>query len=379
MHDKLLITPTAYKGTLKPQQAAGAMVDGASRWRKGVVTDSCPFADGGDGFLDVIAQSSGGQIITTGVTGPLGKLVQARWVVINDGQTAVIEAAEANGHRLLRPEQRDPFATTTMGVGELIDHALQRRVREIIVGIGGSATNDGGAGMAYALGATFKPDDIVIPTGADLIRIRRIDKSGLNARIFNSSILVACDVNNPLYGPNGAAFVYGPQKFRERTLATPEALGRLDNGLRRLAEVLDADDQARSPGMGAAGGLGFGLAHFLNAELKPGVEVVAKATRIEERMEGVTAVITGEGSIDYQSMFGKVVGYVAQLAKARGIPVIGLAGKKGEDWQRCVSDSGLTALYSIVDDLGMSEAEASANAAEYLAQLTAKALTELGL
>lgn len=372
---KIVIAPTAFKGTLSPKQAAAAVAAGVRNWRAGITTDLCPLADGGNGFRQVIADATPGREMVAPVSGPLNDIVQARWSLIQDGTVAVIEAAEANGLHLLKPEQLNPLFTSTMGVGELIADALNRHVTDIIVGIGGSATNDGGCGMAHALGVVFKPEHIGIPRGGDLADLTAVDTAQIHPALKKVRIRAACDVRNPLYGEHGAAYIYGPQKFNPNKPAGKDDIALLDRGLRNLAHLLDADERANQPGMGAAGGLGFGLAEFLGAELLPGVQIVMDAVGFDQRIKHANLVITGEGAIDSQSMFGKVSGAVADAAKCCGVPVIGLAGKKGPGWQNCLGPKGLNAVFSIVDDLQIPADEAIANPAEHLIVLTVKALT----
>jgi glycerate kinase len=279
----------------------------------------------------------------------LGRKRKAAFGLAGDGRTAIIETAAASGLALLNPGERNPLLTSTFGSGELIRAALNHGVRKILVGVGGSATNDGGLGMARALGARFfdaRRRELAEGGGA-LRRLARIDLSGLDPRLERVEITVACDVRNPLYGPRGAARVYGPQKG-----ATPEMVKTLDAGLKRLAAVIRTDlglDVARLPGAGAAGGLGAGLAAFLKSRLRPGVEIVLDATDLENKLAGCDLVITGEGRLDGQTVFGKAPAGVAKAAKKFGLPVIAICGSLGPDAGKTKA-IGIDARFSALEE-----------------------------
>ena len=282
------------------------------------------------------------------VSGPLGKPVKASFGLSGDGRTAVIEMAEASGLALPTPSQRNPMRTTTHGTGELIKHALKQGVSHLLVGIGGSATTDGGIGMAQALGVRFldRRGREVPGNGRGLLRVASIDMTGLDPRLANVRVEVACDVDNPLTGPRGAAQVYGPQKG-----ATPEMVEQLDAGLENLAAVIRRDlgkNVSRVPGSGAAGGLGAGLLAFLHGELRPGIDIVIDAVQLAKRLKGCDLVITGEGRMDGQTAFGKTPAGVAGVAKSMGLPVIALAGCFGAGVSR-VHKIGIDACFSTLD------------------------------
>lgn len=361
---RIVIAPDSFKGSLTAAQAAGAMGRGVQAALPGAEVVRLPMADGGEGTLDALVAATGGQVLTAAVTGPLGEPLSARWGLLGDGRTGVIEMAAASGLLLVPPERRDPTATTTYGTGELIRHALNQGVERLVVGIGGSATNDGGAGMVMALGGQLLGRDgrPLGFGGAALLGLDRIDLSGLDPRLARVELLVACDVDNPLTGPRGASAVYGPQKG-----ATPEMVPLLDRALSRLAAVMARDlgrDVAGLPGAGAAGGLGAGLMGFLGAGLAPGVEVVMEAVRFDELLTGADLVLTGEGRTDGQTLAGKVPLGVARRAARRKVPVVVLSGGVTPD-AMTLHEHGITALLSIADG-PMPLEQAMARAAELL-------------
>jgi glycerate kinase len=304
-------------------------------------------ADGGEGTVDCVLDATGGQYVECEVTAPMGDRVRARFGVLGDGSTAVIEMASASGLSLVPPAQRNPLLATTFGTGELIRAALDRGVRKILIGIGGSATVDGGEGVARALGAKLLDErgrDIP-PGGGGLAKLDRIDVSGLDRRVRSVKVEVASDVDNPLTGPTGAARVYGPQKG-----ATPAQVHVLDEALGRWARVIRRDlgvDVASMPGSGAAGGLGAGLVAFLAASLRSGVEMVVDAVDLAGKMKHASLVITGEGRMDRQSAHGKTPVGVAQVAKRLGIPVVALVGSVGEGADE-VLRRGIDACFTIL-------------------------------
>ena len=324
---RIVLAPNAFKGSLTPPAAAQAMAEGARRAFPEAELVSLPIADGGDGTVEALVAALHGEHRNGQVRGPLGARVEAGYGLTDGGALAVIEMASAAGLRLVPPEQRDPRVTTTYGVGELMQLAYDAGARRFVIGIGGSATNDAGAGMAQALG--FRLVDSqgreLPPGGAALIRLEDIDSSGVHADWRNADVQVACDVTNPLTGPDGASAVYGPQKG-----ATPEMVAELDRALARFAEVVRRDlgvDVEHIAGAGAAGGLGAGLVAFTGARLRAGAEMVAEALHLRERLQGATVVITGEGRIDSQTArFGKGPAIVARQAHQLGIPVIAIAG-----------------------------------------------------
>jgi glycerate kinase len=366
---KIVIAPQGFKGNLTALEVAQAIEEGVRRILPDAETVLKPMADGGEGTVQALVDATGGELITTEVTGPLEERVNAHWGILSDKTTAVIEMASASGLPLVPPEKRNPFITTTYGTGELIRTALDRGCWKLIIGIGGSATNDGGAGMAQALGARFlDADNKELPSGgAALAKLERIDVSGMDPRLADFEVTLASDVNNPLCGPRGASAIYGPQKG-----ATPEMVKQLDTALSHYADVIKRDldiDLRDVPGAGAAGGLGLGLMVFLKAKAVPGIDVVIKATNLVADLRGAEIVFTAEGRIDCQSAMGKVPTGVALAAKEFGATVIALAGEVADDC-RVVFDQGIDAVLSIAPgpitlDQSMADAEKLlANAAE---------------
>jgi glycerate kinase len=344
---KIVIAPQGFKGSLTALEVARAIESGVRRAASDAVTVVVPVADGGDGTLQALVDSSGGRIVTSRVTDPLGRPVDAQWGSMGDGRTAVIEMARSSGLALLRAEERDPLRTTTYGVGELFRAALEAGHRKFIVGIGGSATNDGGAGFAQALG--FRLLDSrgreLERGGAALAALDRIDASGVDSRVKGVDVVVACDVNNPLCGPTGASAIFGPQKG-----ASPAMVAQLDAALGHFADVVRGDlgkDIRERPGAGAAGGLGAGLMAFVNAELRAGVDIVLEAVKLDRELTGADLVITGEGQIDRSTVFNKAPVGVARVAKKRGIPVIAIAGSLGEGYEQTHA-LGIDAAFSLV-------------------------------
>ena len=329
-------------------------------------------ADGGDGTLETLVEGSGGEIREAEVTGPLGERRTAEWGAMGDGVTAVIEMARTSGLALVSLDRRDPLNATTYGLGEVIRKALDDGFRRFIMGIGGSATNDAGAGMAQALGIRLLDESgEELPFGgAALAGLNRIDMSEVDPRIGDSSFLVACDVSNPLTGPEGASAIYGPQKG-----ATPEMVQTLDAALLHFSKVVSRDIGAvinDLQGAGAAGGLGGGMVAFLNAELRAGVDIVLDTVGLDDALEGADLVFTGEGALDYQTVYSKAPIGVADRARRRGIPVIAIAGTLGDRFQ-LVHDHGIEAALAITN-APMSLEEASSRAADLIAGSTAQAM-----
>ncbi len=345
---RIVVAPDSYKGSVSALGVAQAMERGILRVFPDADVRKIPIADGGEGTVDALITATHGTRHLLEVTGPLGQRVSAHWGVLGDGQTAVIEMAAASGLPLLTPEQRNPRISTTYGTGELMRAALDAGLRKIIIGIGGSATNDGGAGMARALGARFMADDgQELPDGgAALARLKHIDLAGLDPRLRESQITVACDVDNPLCGPRGASAVFGPQNG-----ATPEIVAELDAALGHFASIArkaTGRAAAELSGAGAAGGLGAGLMFFTPAKLKPGVEIVLDAVDFAGVVKGAAFVMTGEGRTDFQTAFGKAPVGVAKVAKQFNIPVFCLSGGLG-DGADDVLAQGIDAVMSICD------------------------------
>ena len=374
---KIVIAPDSFKGSLTALEVANAIKEGVKRVMPEAEIDEVPMADGGEGTVQALVDATGGQIITEDVCDPLGNQIQADFGILGDGETAVIEMAAASGLPLVPEDKRNPMFTTTYGTGELIRAALKRGCRKLIVGIGGSATVDGGAGMAQALGARLldKAGNEVPRGGGGVEHLDRIDASQLDSRIAEATTVVACDVDNPLVGPGGGVEVYGPQKG-----ATPEMVEKLDQYLDRYADIIKRDlgaDVKKAPGAGAAGGLGAGLMAFLNAELKLGIDIVIDAAGLEQHLKDADLVITGEGMIDSQTIYGKTPIGVAKAAKKFNIPVIGIAGGISDD-ASVVYENGIDALMSIVS-YPMSLETAIERAYELVANSTERAMRLLNL
>lgn len=344
---KIVVAPDSFKGSLSALQAAEAIELGIGKVFPDANIKKIPMADGGEGTAQSLVDATGGQLLVERVADPLGNEIEAEYGILGDRTTAVIEMAAASGLTLVPIDRRDPFVTTTYGTGQLIKAALNRGCRKLIIGIGGSATNDGGAGMAEALGAKLLTSNgkSISPGGWGLGALDTINLSDLDSRLGATATVVACDVDNPLTGTNGAAHVYGPQKG-----ATPDMIETLDANLARFASIVKRDmgkSVGDIPGSGAAGGLGAGLIAFLNAELKSGVEIIIDAVQLEKQLEGASFVVTGEGEINFQTVFGKTPVGVAKLAKKLGIPVIAIAGSIADGADE-VHKAGIDAIIDIV-------------------------------
>ncbi|MDR3073530.1 MAG: glycerate kinase [Deltaproteobacteria bacterium] len=343
----IVIAPDSYKGSLSALAVAKAMRTGAARVFPEARFDLVPIADGGEGTVDALIEATKGTLKTTEVRGPLGAPVAARWGMLGNGETAIIEMASASGLPLLAHEARDAMNACTFGTGELVKTALDAGAKTIILGIGGSATNDGGSGFARALGAKFldAAGKELRPGGAALAKLASIDVSGLDPRLATTPFRVACDVDNPLCGPRGASAVFGPQKG-----ASPEQVKALDAALAVFAEKAEKATGrkgiAEISGAGAAGGLGAGLLFFANASLMPGVSLVLEATAFDARVKNASLVLTGEGRTDFQTAYGKAPVGVALAAKKYGHPVICISGGLGQGAQD-VYAHGVDALSSI--------------------------------
>jgi glycerate 2-kinase len=330
---RVVVGPDKFKGTLTAVEAARAMAQGWWRVDPGADVDEVPVADGGESTLETMLAALGGRTERVRVTGPLGEPVDADFGLADtpDGLLAIVEIARASGLRLVPEDRRDPLRATTLGTGELIRAACAHGPGRLLVCIGGSATNDGGAGMALALGVRLLDDEgrALPPGGAALERLARIDLTGLDRAVSAVEVVVATDVRNPLIGPNGASAVYGPQKG-----ATPEDVALLDRALGHFAAVVHRDlglDLRHEPGAGAAGGLGAGLVAFLGARLRPGFEVVAEALGLARRLEGAQVAITGEGNYDRQTEFGKAPAGFLRMARESGCRTVLIAGRVGAD------------------------------------------------
>ena len=329
---RIVVAPQEFKGTLTAAQAAGAMAAGARRAMPQAAIDVIPLSDGGPGLTEAIHASRGGTVLTATVQNPRGRPIEAHWLRL-EGQTAVIESAQAAGLTLLQEHERDPRITTSYGVGQLLASALDQGCASIVVGLGGSATNDGGAGMAAALGARLLDagGNDLPAGGAALAALERIDISGLDPRLAGARVLAAADVTNPLCGPEGASLVYSPQKG-----ASAEVAKELDAALFRYGDIVERDagiPVLTAPGAGAAGGLGAGLIAFAGAEVRPGFEVVAEAVGLRELLADADLLLTGEGRLDEQTGYGKAVAGVARLAAECGVRTLIVPGMLAAGWE----------------------------------------------
>lgn len=344
---KIVIAPDSFKESLSALDVATAIEQGFSDIFPDAEYVKIPVADGGEGTVEAMVEATQGRIVRIAVTGPLGEQVEGFYGLSGDEKSAFIEMAAASGLELVPKSKRDPLKTTSWGTGELIRHALDAGVKHIIIGIGGSATNDGGAGMVQALGAKLLngDDEQIAPGGSALESLQRIDISELDTRLKSCRIEVACDVTNLLTGKKGASAVFGPQKG-----ATADMISRLDGALERYAKIIERDldiNVLELSGGGAAGGMGAALYAFCCAELRPGIEIVTEALGLAEQLADADLVITGEGRIDSQTIHGKVPVGVAKVAKRYNKPVIAIAGSLSAD-AGVVHDHGLDAVFSVI-------------------------------
>lgn len=347
---KIVIAPDSYKESLSAIEVAEAIETGFRQVFPDWQYVKCPTADGGEGSVEALVDASGGERVTVNVVGPLGEQHDAFYGVSGDKRTAFIEMAAASGIELIPSAKRDPRVATSYGTGQLIEHALNHGIRHLILCIGGSATNDAGCGMLQALGVSFTDaSGVELPFGgAALQDLAHIDVSALDSRLKECLIEVACDVSNPLIGTNGASHVYGPQKG-----ATAQMVEQLDAALTRFAAVVEQDLQRKVsdiPGAGAAGGMGAAFYAFLDAELKPGIEIMTRAVGLEALIKDADLVITGEGRLDSQSVNGKVPVGVASIAKRYDLPVIAIVGALGDDIEAVYShgiDAAFDSVYKV--------------------------------
>ena len=344
---KIVIAIDAFKESITSLQAGEAVRSGVLAAMPEANVDVFPLADGGEGTVEAMTAVLEGQIVPIQVTSPLGEQITAQYGIIPQRKIAVIEIQQAAGLMMVSPEKRNPLNTTTYGVGEMIRHALDLGYREFIVGLGGSATNDGGLGMLEALGARFL-DGYGLqagPYGCDLEQVECVDLSGMDPRLQECVFELACDVSNPLCGSNGASAVYGPQKG-----ANPQTIFQLDTALRHFAEVTQkavGKSLAEQPGAGAAGGLGFAFMSYLGASMRPGIETIIQTVGLEEAIKDADYVVTGEGRLDAQTAMGKAPMGIAQLAKKYGKTVIALAGSVLENAVAC-NNVGIDSFFSVL-------------------------------
>jgi len=368
---KIILAFDSFKGSLSAPQACAAAAEGLARLASPPQVVQCPLSDGGEGFAQTIREAAGGDVLAIEVAGPLFEPEHAEVTLLDGGETAVIEAAQACGLHLVPAAQRNPLKTTTFGVGEMMAAAVAAGATQLIIGIGGSATNDAGMGMLAALGWRFfdENDRELSPVGASLATVQRIEPGN---RLDNISLTVACDVTNPLFGPHGAACTFAPQKG-----AGPAGVAELDAGLRHFARV-SADvlgrDLAECPGAGAAGGLGYALRAFLGAEYRPGAEIAITLSHLRAHLHGADLCITGEGQTDAQTAYGKLPAAVAACCQRAGVPCVCLSGALVAGWRE-LYQCGFTALFSTSQrpqplDSALAEAQpAVADAAEAVARL----------
>lgn len=344
---KIVIAPDSFKESLSAMQVAQVIEDGFREIFPDAHYVKLPVADGGEGTVQAMIDATGGQRIERAVTGPLGEPVPAFYGLTGGEPVAVIEMAAASGLELVPPEQRNPLRTTSYGTGQLIRAALDAGARRFVLGVGGSATNDGGAGMAQALGARLLDAQGVElgPGGGALARLDRIDVSGLDPRVREAVFEVACDVGNPLVGPQGASAIFGPQKG-----ASPDMVAQLDASLLHYAGVIERDlghDIAQVPGAGAGGGIAAAMMVFLGGRLRPGSEIVTDAVGLARALEDADLVVTGEGRVDGQTVQGKTPVGVARVAQRCGKPVIAIGGCLGRD-AAAVYGAGIDAIFGTV-------------------------------
>lgn len=343
----ILLAPDSFKESMTAKEACIAMEKGIKKANPNIECIHVPMADGGEGTMQSLVDATGGKVYSVEVMGPLYDKVEAQYGILGNGEIGIIEMASASGIGLVPMEKRNPLLTTTYGTGELIKACLDKGVKKLLIGIGGSATNDGGAGVIQALGGKLldKDGNELEYGGGSLGKLHSVDLTGFDSRIKDIEIEVACDVTNPLCGEFGASNVFGPQKG-----ATKEIVEILDNNLRHYAQIIKEQlnkDVIDIPGSGAAGGLGAGLMAFLDGKLKKGIEMVIEYSAIEEKVKGVDMVWTGEGSIDFQTQYGKTPLGVANVAKKYNKPVIALAGKVG-DGIEVLYDKGIDSIFGIM-------------------------------
>lgn len=344
---KILIAPDKFRESLSSIEAAKSIEKGIKKVDRNIETILCPIADGGEGTVDALVAATSGRYVICDATGPLGEKISAKYGILGDEKTAIVEMSAASGLWLVTEDKRNPLYTTTYGTGDMIKGALDFGVEKIIVGIGGSSTTDGGIGMAQALGIKFfdKEGKELGYGGVQLEKLFKISMKNRDPRVTETIFEVACDVDNPLTGFKGAAYIYSPQKG-----ANPDEVKRLDNGLKNFAKVIKKDlrkDVENLKGSGAAGGLGAGLVAFLDAKLRSGVDIVMDTINLRKRMENVNLAITGEGSTDIQTLMGKAPMGVINIAKELNIPVVIISGSIADNMSK-LHESGVDAIFSII-------------------------------
>ncbi|AGX42174.1 glycerate kinase [Clostridium saccharobutylicum] len=358
----IVLAPDSFKESMTAKEACEAMERGIKKVNDSIKCIHVPMADGGEGTMQSLVDATNGKVYSLKVVGPLGNEVEAQYGILGDGDVGVLEMASASGIHLVSTEKRNPLLTTTYGTGQLIKACLDHGVKKLLIGIGGSATNDGGAGVIQALGVKLldKQGNELSFGGGELGKLNSIDLENFDSRLKDVVIEVACDVNNPLCGEKGASNVFGPQKG-----ATKEMIGILDNNLKHYADIIKRQlgkDVLNEPGAGAAGGLGAGLMAFLDGTLKKGIEMVIEYASLEEKVKDADMVWTGEGSIDFQTQYGKTPLGVATVAKKYNKPVIALAGRVGEGID-VLYEKGIDSIFGIMKGVAPIE-EALANGQE---------------
>ena len=367
----ILIAPDKFKGSLSAQEVCD-IVEGEIRAHASINMVALPLADGGEGTCELLTTFSGGTMIRIPVRDPLGRIINSEYGISKDGRIAFLEMATASGLQLLKKEERNPFHTTTLGTGDLIRHALDSGVDEIIMGVGGSATNDGGMGMAESLGIVFydASGKTLSGNGQNLSNIHSFDSSRVHPRLAQVRFTIFCDVDNPLHGRNGAAYVFAPQKGADEAMVL-----ELDRGLKHYQKILEANDPIKAiraipqnsvdfPGAGAGGGLPASLKAFASISIRRGMDFIAEFTNLEEKIKSADLVITGEGKVDSQTLAGKVVKGVADLAKKHHKRLAIVAGKNELD-EQALAGLGAIAVVTLMAD-GISEQEAVKNASALL-------------
>jgi len=373
----IAIAPNAFRGSLSAAQAAFCIAEGLQRSRLPALPLLMPLADGGDGTLDVALRGLGGERIELTVRGPLGQPVRAALGLFSDGQTALIEMAQASGVELISKHERDPLRATSYGTGELIRAAVERGFKRILIGLGGSATNDGGAGAMQALGARLLDSDgnEIGPGGAALSCLARIETDALQRLLYDAELVALCDVDNPLTGSRGASAVFAPQKG-----ANAEAVETLEAALSHFAEIIQRDlntDISQTAGGGAAGGFGAGLVAFTGARIAPGAETLIRLLGYDQQLGGAALLITGEGKLDSQTASGKAVRAIAAEAARHEIPVLALVGTL-DCSPADLAEMNIESAFSIIREPCTLE-EASAHAAEWLTQAAQNLANTLAL
>ena len=343
----ILLAPDSFKESMTAKEACEAMERGIKKANSSITCIHVPMADGGEGTMQSLLDATNGQLYRINVVGPLGVEIKATYGILGDGETGILEMASASGIHLVSPEKRNPLVTTSYGTGQLIKACLDHGVKKLLIGIGGSATNDGGAGVVQALGGRLldKQGKELGFGGGELGKLDTIDLANFDSRLKDVVVEVACDVNNPLCGERGASNVFGPQKG-----ASKDMIGILDNNLKHYGDIIKKQlgkDVLEAPGAGAAGGLGAGLMAFLNGTLKKGIEMVIEYSGLEEKVKDADMVWTGEGSIDFQTQYGKTPLGVAVVAKKHGKPVIALAGRVG-DGIDILYEKGIDSIFGIM-------------------------------